>query len=118
MDGREIFDFALREVPKDIWRCLELNGLRVEEIDAVVLHQANAFMVKSIARRLKLPDDRVVLEIRDVGNTTSSSIPIALARRILNRPDLPRHVLLSGFGVGLSWGSTILTASGGADHDG
>jgi 3-oxoacyl-[acyl-carrier-protein] synthase-3 len=116
MDGRAIFNFALSEVPQDIDKCLEMNGLDRADIDLFVFHQANAFMITSLAQRLGVPMDRVVLSMRDVGNTTSSTIPIALEREVLSLESLPRRVLICGFGVGLSWGTTILTRVNGAGN--
>ena len=108
MDGRAIFNFVLKVVPDDINRCLNLNNIELGDLDAFVFHQANLFMVHSLADRLGVPRDKVVLSLVDVGNTTSSSIPIALESQILNREQLPSNILLSGFGVGLSWASTVL----------
>lgn len=117
MDGRAIFNFALSQVPQDIDECLEMNGLDHADIDLFVFHQANAFMITSLAQRLGIPMDRVVLSMRDVGNTTSSTIPIALEREVLGLESAPRRVLICGFGVGLSWGSTILTRVDGEVND-
>jgi len=109
MDGRAIFNFVLKIIPGDISRCLDLNKIGLDDIDAFVFHQANLFMVRSLADRLGVPRDKVILSLADVGNTTSSSIPIALESQVLNREHLPSRLLLSGFGVGLSWASTVLT---------
>lgn len=113
MDGRAIFNFALSQVPQDIDRCLEMNGLDRTDIDVFVFHQANAFMVTSLAQRLAIPMDRVALSMSDVGNTTSSTIPIVLEREVLGQESLPQRVLICGFGVGLSWGTTVLTRTNG-----
>ena len=109
MDGRIIFDFMMSEVPVDITNCLKLNGLNMEDIDAWVFHQASRYMLESLAKRAGIPQDRLVVDIEDVGNTTSSSIPIAVSRRILTMDDPLERIFLSGFGVGLSWASTVLT---------
>lgn len=117
MDGRGIYTFALREVPNSIKLCLALNSVDLDSVQKVVLHQANNFMVGSIGQRLGVEADKMVLDIRDIGNTTSSSIPIAIKRSCLELSPLPSPVLLSGFGVGLSWATTILFAAEGGHHE-
>jgi len=111
MDGRGIFSLVMEEVPKSVERCLERNGKTKSDIDLWLFHQANSFMLKSLAGLLKIPDDKLVIDMKDTGNTTSSTIPIALERQILSQDVKPNNIFLSGFGVGLSWASTILTAN-------
>jgi 3-oxoacyl-[acyl-carrier-protein] synthase III len=108
MDGRAIFSFMMSEVPKDVAACLERNNLQLEQIDHFVFHQASKFMLQSVSKRMRLDPAKVIIDIADFGNTTSSTIPIALKRRILDDTDAT-NILLSGFGVGLSWASTVLT---------
>ena len=67
-------------------------------------------MLQSLTRQMKLDPEKVVIDMKDVGNTTSSTIPITLYRKVLRAEPRVRNVLLSGFGVGLSWASTVLTA--------
>lgn len=109
MDGRAIFTFMMSEIPKDVDRCLEANGIEKDAVDCWVFHQASRYMLDSLAKRLGVLADKVVVDIEDIGNTTSSSIPFALERRVFNRTPPPKTVFLSGFGVGLSWASTVLT---------
>lgn len=108
MDGRGVFNFMMSEVPPDVERCLAINNLTADEVATWVFHQASAYMVKNLATRLRLPLDRVVFDLEDGGNTSSCTIPVTLCRRILNLPELPQTVGLSGFGVGASWASTFL----------
>lgn len=108
MDGRNIFNFALHRVPTDVKRCLSLNGVRLEEIARFVFHQANLFMLNALADRMGIDRQKLALSMSDIGNTTSSSIPIALEREVLSVGAPVSPVLLSGFGVGLSWASTVL----------
>lgn len=111
MDGRAIFSFMMTEAPKDVAACLEANGIAADDVERWVFHQASAYMLQSLAKRLGIADERLVIEMADCGNTTSSTIPIALERQVLAASPRPRRVLLSGFGVGLSWASTVLTAA-------
>lgn len=106
MNGRAIFNFAARQVPLDVAKVLERNGLRVEDVDAFIFHQGSRNIVETIARRLALPAEKVRFEAADYGNTVSSSIPMILADEMA-RPAV-RTILVSGFGVGLSWSSAIL----------
>lgn len=111
MDGRAIFNFMLQEIPGSVARCLEANGLTMDQVDLCVPHQASRYMLDMLARRLGVPPERLVSDMEDVGNTVSSSIPLALMRRVLPLSPRPKRILITGFGVGLSWCSTILTAT-------
>lgn len=117
MDGRAVFNFMMREVPPDVERCLELNGLALEDVDTWVFHQASNYMVENLARRLGIPAERVVLDIEDGGNTSSCTIPVTLRRRVLDTDPLPEIVGLSGFGVGASWASSVLFRNDDEDRD-
>ncbi len=106
MDGRGIFNFVMTELPKSIERCLEKNGIGKEDIDLFALHQASKFIVEQLTKRVKINPDKVPFVIRDYGNTVSSSIPLVLEERI--HDEQFSRVLVSGFGVGLSAGTSIL----------
>ena len=105
MDGRAIYSFAMSRVPRHVEQCLALNGLKLDDIDRFVFHQANRFMLESLRDRMKLPPGKVVIEVADGGNTVGSTIPIALEPLLEERP---RRILISGFGVGLSWATNVL----------
>jgi 3-oxoacyl-[acyl-carrier-protein] synthase-3 len=105
MDGRSIYSFAMSRIPQHVERCLELNALRLDEVDRFVFHQANRYMLESLRDRMKLPAGKVVIDVADGGNTVGSTIPIALEPLLVDRP---RRVLVSGFGVGLSWATNVL----------
>jgi len=110
MDGRSIYEFAMETVPQDVARCLAANGIGLQDVDLFVFHQASGFLVDAIARRLGLAGDpRIVKTLGDHGNAVSSSIPLALARYLGPDSSQYRRILISGFGVGLSWASTVLT---------
>ena len=109
MNGANVMNFSLREVPKTFSRLLELTGASPEEVDYVVLHQANKFMLDALQRKLALPPEKVPRRYEDVGNTVSSTIPFVLAdldRNGLMGPGT--HIMLIGFGVGLSWAGASL----------
>lgn len=109
MNGRGIFTFMMNEIPADIDRCLERNGLEKKDIDTWVFHQASQYMIEMLAKRLGIAKESAIVDLADTGNTTSSTIPIALERCVLPRNEPPKHVFISGFGVGLSWASTVLS---------
>lgn len=107
MDGQEIFMFTLVKVPKMMKEVLAKNNHQKEDIDLFVFHQANKYMLEHLRKKLKIDEDKFFVNLAKVGNTVSSTIPIALCdARDENK--LTGNVLLAGFGVGLSWGATII----------
>ena len=108
MNGRSILEFMLRKVPPSIGKCLQLNGLDKEEIDYYVFHQASDYMLRQLGRVLDLEEEKLPIEIKNLGNTVSSTIPITI-KILSNRKKLTgKNILVSGFGVGLSWATNIL----------
>ena len=104
LKGADIFSFAIREVPASIRRCLERAGWAQEQADFVVLHQANKMINDFIRKKLGYQPQAALSTLRQFGNTSSVSIPLTLAAHAaLLAPGA--NVLLSGFGVGLSWAS-------------
>ena len=108
MDGRGILGFTRKVVPKSVKLALEANGLDLADVDRYVFHQANAFVLDTLKDALDIPSEKIVRSLVDVGNTTSSSIPIALSREVWDAKDNPQILVISGFGVGLSWASSVL----------
>jgi 3-oxoacyl-[acyl-carrier-protein] synthase-3 len=109
MNGPEIFNFTLKVVPQLIKDILARAQLQPEQIDLFVFHQANAYMLEHLRRKLKIPQARFELCLEDCGNTVSVTIPLALERALKAgriRPGM--KILLAGFGVGLSWAGCIL----------
>ncbi|OGC04138.1 3-oxoacyl-ACP synthase [candidate division WOR-1 bacterium RIFOXYA12_FULL_43_27] len=106
MDGHAVFDFALEYVPRDIELLLKKNNIKIHEVDKFVFHQGSKYIVDSIARILGLPNEKVVFDAEEYGNTISSSIPIILSKEIQKENN--KTILISGFGVGLSWSGNIL----------
>ena len=109
MDGREVFRFAVHQVPICIRELLEKMGKETEDIDCFVLHQANERIVKSIAKRLKIEEAKVPMNMAEYGNTSSACIPILLSELVqdkkIKRGD---RLIMSGFGAGLTWAATYL----------
>lgn len=109
MDGTQVFAFTLREVPGSVRAVLECAGWTTDMVDHLVLHQANAQMIRHLGQKLGVSADRTVVALREVGNTSSASIPLALAASLAEPLAAGRRrLLLSGFGVGWSWGSAAL----------
>lgn len=106
MAGRQVFNFAASKVPPQITALLEANGIGPDDIDLFILHQGSRYIVETLTRRMKLPPEKVPIALEHTGNTVSSSLPMILAD-YLDRSGTDR-ILLSGFGVGLSWGSMLL----------
>jgi 3-oxoacyl-[acyl-carrier-protein] synthase-3 len=109
MNGPEIFSFTLRAVPEMVREALEKNNLAGEEIDFYVFHQANRFILENLRDRLEIPEERFCIDVEETGNTVSATIPIAL-RNALDKGHIGEgsKVLIAGFGVGYSWGATVL----------
>ena len=110
MDGPDIFNFTLDVVPKTMNDILDRNGLVMDDIDLFVFHQANKFMLDTIRKVNGLPRDKFYVNMEATGNTVSSTIPIALKQLDdAGRLRQGMKIMLIGFGVGLSWGGTIVS---------
>lgn len=113
MDGKDIFDFSAHAVPETVDENLQINGYSKEDIDLFVFHQANAYMLNFVKMRSKIPTEKIIIDLAEVGNTVSSTIPIALCREIERKPlSKEEKLLLCGFGVGLSVGAVVLKIEG------
>jgi 3-oxoacyl-[acyl-carrier-protein] synthase-3 len=110
MNGPEVLGFTLREVPLAVESLLRKSGLDKSDIDLFVLHQASRFMLDALRRKLGLDPSRLPACIEDVGNTVSSTIPLALvALREQGAIRPGARLMLVGFGVGFSWAATLIT---------
>jgi len=107
MSGHAIFNFAAKTVPGDIKIVLAKNNLEIEDIDCYVFHQGSKYIVDTLRKRLKVDPEKVPFTIGEYGNTVSSSLPIILSD-LFDKKDI-KQIVISGFGVGLSWASTVLT---------
>ncbi len=109
MNGRAVVEFTLREVPRAVTELCAKAGVTLDAIDAVVPHQASAMVLENIRKEINLSPERFVVCMEDIGNTVSCSIPIALQRAAGKGQVAPGALLLLvGFGVGLSWGATLV----------
>jgi 3-oxoacyl-[acyl-carrier-protein] synthase-3 len=108
MNGSAIFNFTLDTVPEMIKKLLEANELNVDDIDEYIFHQANKFMLSTIRKICNIPKDKFYIDLEHTGNTVSSTVPIALKDYISNGGSA-RTIMLTGFGVGLSWCGCIIT---------
>lgn len=109
MNGKEVYKFAVSKVPESIQCCLDSLGLSIEQIDWLLLHQANTRILSAVASRLMISIDKVISNLAKYGNTSAASIPLALDEAIeesrIRHGDL---VVMSGFGAGLTWGTIVL----------
>ncbi len=105
MNGPEVFKFSITEVPKAIRSFYEYTQMNGESFDLAVFHQANQFIIKNIAKRMKLPAEKLAFSMDEYGNTGSATIPLTLCKRYGEDNDAERKtVLIAGFGIGLSLG--------------
>jgi 3-oxoacyl-[acyl-carrier-protein] synthase III len=113
MNGPEVFNFTLQAVPPMVRAVAEKAGLTFEQIDLFVFHQANAFMLEHLRRKLAIPREKFLLHLAEVGNTVSSTIPLALQAALESGQIKPgMNILLAGFGVGLSWAGCVVEWNG------
>ena len=109
MDGSEIFSFTIDTIPKLVEDTLQANGMKIEDVDYFVFHQANKFILEYLRDHIGIAPEKFYQDMQFTGNTVSASIPIAMAECLgtgkIKRGD---KVMLVGFGVGLSWGACIV----------
>lgn len=109
MDGREVYKFAVKAMGNTVISALEKADMKLEDLDYFVPHQANTRIISSAAKRLKLSEDKVFVNLPKYGNTSAASIPLALDEAV--RANLIKkgdNVALSGFGAGLTWAGLII----------
>jgi 3-oxoacyl-[acyl-carrier-protein] synthase III len=109
MNGREVFKFATRVLVTSAQKLLDQLGLTVDDIDLYVPHQANVRIIKHAVEKLGIPEEKVVINVDRYGNTSSGSIPLALADAVHDRRvEKGDIVLMTGMGAGLTWGSGVI----------
>uniref|UniRef100_A0A4D6UX30 Beta-ketoacyl-[acyl-carrier-protein] synthase III n=1 Tax=Pleurostichidium falkenbergii TaxID=121064 RepID=A0A4D6UX30_9FLOR len=109
MNGKEVYKFAVFQVPLSILKCLHSSNISIEEVDWLLLHQANERILNAIREKLSISSDKIISNLRNYGNTSAASIPLALDETIqegkILRNDL---IVIAGFGAGLTWGTIII----------
>ncbi len=113
LDGLEIFNFSIREVPPAIKKILAFTEKNIDDIDAFLFHQANMLMNEIIRKNLKLPLEKVPYTLKEFGNTSSATIPLTLLHKLSKEIQTkPMTLLMCGFGVGFSWGTVLCQTNG------
>ncbi len=109
MDGNQVFKFAVKAMARSAKKVAEKSNIAIEDIDLFIPHQANIRIIESAAKRLKIPPEKVFMNLEYYGNTSAASIPIALYEAWKEgRVKKSDRILMVGFGAGLSWGSVII----------
>jgi 3-oxoacyl-[acyl-carrier-protein] synthase-3 len=107
--GREVYQQAVRRIVETVTECLEKCKITLDDVKMIVSHQMNARIIESAAKRLKLPDDKIFININEYGNTSAASVPLAFDQAIregkIQRGDI---VILVAFGAGLTWGANVI----------
>jgi 3-oxoacyl-[acyl-carrier-protein] synthase III len=110
LDGIKVFNFALSEVTPNIYDLLNDQSVTIDTIDFFLFHQANLLINNSIRKKLKLPVEKVPITINKFGNTSCASIPLTIVSELQGHVNTKKlNLLLCGFGIGLSWGTVLLT---------
>jgi len=110
LDGMEVFSFGIQRAPQSINRLVEKYELDKEKIDYFLFHQANRFMVERIRKKIGVPAEKVPYNMKDFGNTSCATIPLLMVTNL--KQELMNNklsLLLCGFGVGLSWGTSVIS---------
>jgi len=106
MSGSEVFVFAIKRVPEIIKKILKKNSMTSNEIDYFLFHQASKLVIETLSEKMQIPKQKILNNFSEVGNTTSSSIPIILKK--YQKKLRKKKILMVGFGVGFSWGASII----------
>ncbi len=108
MRGGDVFNFVIREIPRDIKKTIEFSGIEKDSIDYIVFHQANNFINTYIAKKMKLDTTKIPHTIEKYGNTSSVSVPLTIVSELKGRLNGKKQILMSAFGVGMSWATAIV----------
>lgn len=109
MNGADVFNFVIVEVPKDIKRLMTASGEDIQKMDYYVFHQANAFINNYIAKKMKLDKERIPWTIQKYGNTSSVSVPLTIVSELKDKMAGEKKLMLSAFGVGMAWATAIVS---------
>jgi len=109
MNGKEVYKFAVSQVPISILKCLSSLNIKISDVDWLLLHQANERILKAVADKLSININKIILNLHKYGNTSAASIPLALDEA-LNQNKIANNdiVVISGFGAGLTWGTVVI----------
>ncbi len=109
MDGKEVYKYVVTKLPGYIEECVTKSGLRMNEIDYLVPHQANMRIIEALEKRLEFDSENVISNIKDYANTSAASIPIALVEAVESgKMKLPCSAILTGFGAGMTVGTAVV----------
>uniref|UniRef100_A0A1Z1MKW4 Beta-ketoacyl-[acyl-carrier-protein] synthase III n=1 Tax=Dipterosiphonia australica TaxID=2007208 RepID=A0A1Z1MKW4_9FLOR len=109
MNGKEVYKFAVFQVPLSILKCLNSLNMSIEEVDWLLLHQANERILNAIAEKLSISSKKIISNLCKYGNTSAASIPLALDEAIKQNKILSNDIIvIAGFGAGLTWGTVVL----------
>ena len=108
MNGADVFNFVIIEVPKDIKRLMAETGEDIQQMDYYIFHQANAFINNYIAKKMKLDKERIPWTIHKYGNTSSVSVPLTIVSELKDKMQGQKKLMLSAFGVGMAWATAIV----------
>ncbi|MDB9779798.1 hypothetical protein OAB54_06105 [Flavobacteriaceae bacterium] len=107
MNGPEVFNFTAGVIPNFTKELLKKNTIDIDQIDQYIFHQANAFMLNFMRKRLKVSENKFYVNLKNSGNTVSCTIPIAL-KDYSRKIKTPEKIMIVGFGVGLSWSGGLI----------
>ena len=109
MNGREVYKFAVSQVPLSIMTCLNSLNIAIDDIDWLLLHQANKRILSAVADKLSIKYSKVISNLQKYGNTSAASIPLALDEAIKEKKIMDNDIIvISGFGAGLTWGTIVI----------
>ena len=109
MNGSDVFNFVIREIPKDIKRLFTTVDVDIKSMDYYIFHQANSFINTYIAKKMKLDTDKIPSTIEKYGNTSSVSVPLTIVSELKDKLVGHDKIMLSAFGVGMAWATAIIS---------
>ena len=109
MNGKEVYKFVVTKLPGYVEKCVEKSGLKLDEIDYLIPHQANLRIIEALEKRLDFNPEKVISNIQEYANTSAASIPIALVEAVKEgKIKLPSTAILTGFGAGMTVGTAVV----------
>lgn len=109
MKGGDVFNFVIREIPRDIKRTIAEAGITTNDIDFFCFHQANNFINSYIAKKMKLDMDKIPHTIEKFGNTSSVSVPLTIVSELKGKMEGQKRLMMSAFGVGMTWATGVVS---------